>query len=469
MTEKMKFKMKRKNLLIALSTIIIFVIVCMVLTNQKGSAVYNQLRKHADQIKVVDTHEHQFMLKKTEDFSADFPYIVRSSYLIADIWSAGIIYHNPDDYDVTNIDTIWDLYGKYLDYTRSTSYYGHLLRGFKKLYNLKDNSFTKENTSELSKKIAANYKNYPEWFDRAFKKAGYEVMFVHQIWDPYNVDLDERYFALVFDINGPVSLASHKPGKGEIPLFVYKEAHDAGYEINSLDDYLVFCDFLFKRNIENRAVCLKNSMAYTRTLHFEEVPYKEAAVLFEKNSSELTDSEAKKLEDFVFHWFIKKAIEYDLPIQIHTGYLAGNGNVLENGHPLKLNHLFLKYPDAKFVLFHGGFPWTTEFAALGKMFRNVYLDLVWLPQISREEAVRTLEVILDCVPYNKIFWGGDCKFIEESVGSLEYGKDIVSEVLARRVNKGLLSKDVAYEIIDRIFRENAIEVFKLDSKLIHKF
>ena len=99
----------------------------------------------------------------------------------------------------------------------------------------------------------------------------------------------------------------------------------------------------------------------------------------------------------------QKAIENDLPVQIHTGYLAGNGNILDNGQPIKLNNLFLRYPQAKFVLFHGGFPWTGEVAALGKMFPNVYLDLVWLPQISREEAVSSLDVILDSVPYNKLF------------------------------------------------------------------
>lgn len=145
--------------------------------------------------------------------------------------------------------------------------------------------------------------------------------------------------------------------------------------------------------------------------------------------------------------------------------LAGNGNTLDNGKPVKLNNLFLQYPQAKFILFHGGFPWTVEYAALGKMFPNVYLDLVWLPQISREEAVNVLDVMFDCVPYNKFFWGGDCGLIEESVGSLEFAKDVVSEVFAKRVARGLLTEDPALEIVDRIFRENAIEVFKLQEKL----
>jgi len=70
--------------------------------------------------------------------------------------------------------------------------------------------------------------------------------------------------------------------------------------------------------------------------------------------------------------------------------LAGNGNTLANSKPVKLNNLFLRYDEAKFVLFHGGFPWTGEFISLGKMFPNVYLDIVWLPQISKQRAIRPL-------------------------------------------------------------------------------
>jgi len=46
---------------------------------------------------------------------------------------------------------------------------------------------------------------------------------------------------------------------------------------------------------------------------------------------------------------------------------------------------------------------------------------------------------------------------------------VVSEVLARRVARGLLTEDLALEIVDRIFRENAIEVFKLEKKLGESF
>ena len=67
------------------------------------------------------------------------------------------------------------------------------------------------------------------------------------------------------------------------------------------------------------------------------------------------------------------------------------------------------------------------------------------------------------------FGGGDCAFIEESTGSLEYAKSVVAETLAKRIDRGLLTKDVASDIANSIFRENAIEVFQLEEKLGRSF
>jgi len=447
--------------------IILILLMCQCSNNE--SSVYSTIRNHADEVKVIDAHEHQHWPEEYGNHNFGFYHLIAASYLAADVVSAGGEGFNMDVLDSLSTDDLWDKYGEALDYTRNTSYYGHFVKGFKQLYDFDDLSFTRDNIAELSTIIEENYKDYRKWFDEAFNKAGFEIMFIDQYWNPFNTDIDERYYALVFNINALIQASSRRPEKGSEPGQFTEEAIRDGYEINDLDDYLAFCDYLFKKNIDNKVVCLKNSQAYSRTLFYEDVPYEEATLLFKKPSSQQSPEESKKIEDFMFHWIIRKSIEYDLPIQIHTGYLAGNGNVLDNGQPIKLNNLFLKYPEAKFVLFHGGFPWTGEYAALGKMFPNVYLDIVWLPQISREEALQSLDVMFDCVPYNKFFWGGDCHFIEESTGSLEYAKDVVSEVLAKRVKRELLTEEVAFDIVDRIFRENAIDVFKLEEKLDREF
>jgi len=364
-----------------------------------------------------------------------------------------------------DLEELWETFGQYLDFSQNTSYYSQFLKGFQILYEFHDSRFTKEGISSLSEQITTNYQDRYAWYEKAFEKAGFEIMLVDQYWAPFNTDLNSRFFALVFNINNLVSATTQRTVKyrEDAPLSasLFKLAEHEGYSITTLDDYLAFASHLFQKFSDRNAVCIKNSMAYGRTLYYEDIPYERAKELFSRDSFSFTQEEKKALEDFMFHWICKKSIELDLPIQIHTGYLAGNGNNLENGRPTKLNNLFLKFREARFSLFHGGYPWTGEFAALGKMFPNVYLDLVWLPQISREAAVKGLDEMLDCVPYNKFFWGGDCHYIEESTGSLEFGKSVVAEVLAKRMDRGLMTEDLAKDVAQKIFRDNALRFFKL--------
>lgn len=428
-------------------------------------STYERILEYSNGILVVNTHEHQHEPEEYDIDTLNFFHLLHTTYLMQDLVSAGGNRLEFKEIDSLPLDDQWELFGDPLDFSRATSYYGHFIKGFQKLYDFDEMYFTASNIKGLSAQVESNYSDFDNWYAKAFEKAGFEIMFNDQYWNPFNVDIDTRYFALVFHINAIVYDIARRPEHGGGISRTYKHASNDGFEISSLRDYLSYCDFLFQKNLDQNVVCVKNSMAYGRSLDYNEVSLGEAELLYNKPSSQLTKQERKDLEDFLFHWIIKKSIEYELPIQIHTGYLAGSGNVLENGKPTKLNNLFLKYRDARFVLFHGGYPWTSDFVALGKMFPNVYLDLVWLPQISREKAVLTLDEMLDCVPYNKIFWGGDCAFIEESTGSLEFAKSVVAETLAKRIERGLLTEDAACEIAERIFRTNAIEVFRLNEKL----
>ena len=176
--------------------------------------------------------------------------------------------------------------------------------------------------------------------------------------------------------------------------------------IRNLDDYVDYVGVMFDRALEKKAVGIKNSFAYMRSLQYEDVPFRVASALFDKGANAvLTEREEKAVQDFLFHWIIRRAAEVDLPIQIHTGYLSGNGNVLENSRPADLNNIFLQYPEVDFILFHGGYPWTSQAVSLTKAFPNVSIDLVWLPQISKEASVEALEEILDMVPYKQDLLG----------------------------------------------------------------
>jgi hypothetical protein len=422
-----------------------------------------RLRNYADKVKVIDTHSHMHFPQEYGDHEFSLYHLIGHNYMMGDLISAGSVGYDLNELDTITPEDFWAKYGKALDYCRSTSYYGYFVRGLQKLYGFKEIELTSENIGALASQVKEKNRDEVAWFDEAFTAAGFDLMFL--CTSRFTIPLDKKYYVVSYYINRYILQAARKPATGSELKDMYLEASEEGYKMENLDKYLDFCDHMLKKYIDNRGVCIKNSLAYSRTLYYEDVPYEEAKRLYAKPSAALSAAEAKKIEDFMFHWFIRKSVEYDLPVQIHTGYLGDNGNTIENSYPLKLNNLFLQYPKARFILFHGGFPWTGEFTALGKMFPNVYLDLVWLPQISREKAVQSLDVMLDCVPYNKLFWGGDCNNIEGEVGALEYAKDVVAEVLAKRVKRGLLTEGVAMEIIDRIFRENAVEMFKLEKYL----
>jgi uncharacterized protein len=435
------------------------------------STIQRSLRDYIDTIKVVNAHEHQRWPPEFEGRAVNFYMQLAYSYLYSDLVSAGapaVDFSKPDAVLQGDLEALWKKYGPALEFSRNTSFYGVFLAGFKLLYGFPDSSFTEKNIGVLSAQIAANYGHRTEWYEQAFRRAGFEIMLVDQYWNRFGTGLDNRNFALVLNIDPLVNGISERerltaegaPAENNI----FDRSEKEGKPIHSLDDYLAAADRLFKEFQEHNVVSLKNSLAYNRSLDFNQVPADVASTFFARPSGSLSGTEKKALQDFMFHWIVRKSIALGLPIQIHTGYLYGNGSVLENGRPMKLNNLFLEYPQARFVLFHGGYPWTGEFAALGKMFPNVFLDLVWLPEISREAAVRGLDEMLDTVPYNKFFWGGDCHFIEESAGALVFAKDVVSQVLATRVGRGLLTEDLARDIARHIFRDNAIRFFKLKLK-----
>ena len=126
-----------------------------------------------------------------------------------------------------------------------------------------------------------------------------------------------------------------------------------------------------------------------------------------------------------------------------------------------LNTLFLEHPDAKFDVFHGGYPYTSELAALAKSFPNVYLNMCWLPLISPTVARRCLHEWIETVPQSKLLWGGDCQIVEETYGHTLVMREIVAQVLKEKVESGYFGLEVAEEIAVRILRQNAIDLYRL--------
>jgi uncharacterized protein len=440
-----------KKYLIILSTIIF---------TSCQESTYDNIKSYLDTIEIVDTHEH---LQIPAD-SNNFFLFNTVSYFASDITSAGAPSYSDLQKYKFNSDSLWNKFGKYYFYSRATSYHEQFMNSLRILYGYEKPYVLKEDVQYLYDRMLINhYRNYDQWFDEVFKKANFKTMLLDQYWNHFNTKIDTRYYQLVCNISTCVMLvneaAENKKITSEKNLLKLIKQEELITE--SLDDYLKMVDSVIDIFKKSGAVCLKNVLAYSRSIYFEDVDYETAVSIYNK-SAPLSREEQKKLQDYVFHHIVRQAIKLDLPVQIHTGYLAGNRGWLDNGQPMKLLNLFIKYPKARFILFHGGYPWTGDFVALGKQFSNVYLDLVWLPQISKTSAIKTLHEMLDAMPYNKVMWGGDVLIIDDVVGSLELCKEVVATVLSERIDKGWMTEEMAMEIALRIFRDNAMEVYKLE-------
>ncbi len=320
---------------------------------------------------------------------------------------------------------------------------------------------TREDFLKLSEQTDRNFQNYPQWLDSVCRKCNIQLMLTDQVWAPFNPNTGSDYFRYVFRIDQLVLDVARSARQQQIVNAAALELLGReAMEITGLNSYIAYVDDVLEKVVENNAVCLKVGLAYHRYLDFSKVESGTAERIF--NSRERSDKETKLLQDYVFNHIMDRAIEYGLTVQIHTGYRHGNSSMLDTGEPMQLLSLLKRYPDARFVLFHGAYPWTGEFIVMGKNYPNVYLDLVWLSQLSRTAAIRTLHEMLDAVPYNKICWGGDVGYIDDAAGSLELGREVVATVLIERMDRGWISREVAEDIALRIFRENAIDIYNLD-------
>lgn len=211
------------------------------------------------------------------------------------------------------------------------------------------------------------------------------------------------------------------------------------------------------------AVALKTVTPYYRGFDYEEVSEREAKNAFE-TAVETNSPKQKLVEDYMFHFVVRKAIELHLPIQIHTGLLAWNTITLKHCNPSALNPIFMRYPKGKFILFHGGYPFADETGTLVKAFPNVFLDFCWLPWISLTLTKRFLRTWLDIVPNNKLMWGGDAHRAECIHGHWLIARQGIVEVLSEKVVTGILRYEDAERILRGMLRNNAIRTLKLDLK-----
>ncbi len=404
-------------------------------------SVLTKIYDEISTIWAIDTHEHIYPYKVIAGKRLDIFEIMKMSYVS---WITNI----PKEKDYQRLT-------ESLKRVRGSAFLRSYIRAIKDIYNIDISDLDEVSLRVVSEKISRAYHNR-EWQKEILRKrARVEKCILDPYWNIWIEEYDKELFVLALRIN--MFLFGYnreaRDHNGNSPYFL---ADKLKFNIESFDDYLEFIDFIFKIVKKRGYICLKSALAYDRDLYFENVSEEEAKQAFGKGEKEVSEREKRKFGDFIMHYILSKAEEYSLPIQIHTGLAR-----IEGSSPMNLVNLFRQYPDVKFILFHGGYPWTSEVCALALSFPNVYVDLCWLPIISPSIARKLLKELIEVTGGYKIMWGGDCWVVEEAYGALSTMRELLAKVLAEYVEEGYFYLNDALDIAERILRLNAKEVFKM--------
>lgn len=423
------------------------------------NALQSSIRTALDEMRWVDHHDHvgeQFHEPPITEM--DLPYFLTHTYLNGDLISAGISAdffaeekwtYLKEGRDET--EARWEELLPYLGPVRSTIYYRYLLIALRELYDWQGEEVDEGDWRALSDRIREESRKGPEWALSIVDRMGIEKILLDAGWwslESIPAMHGDPHFAQIVRMD-PLIM-------GEME-FVEKLA---GGPVHSFARYVQTLDEAFEHAVRDGAVGVKSGLAYQRSLYYERVPLSEAERIWTKGLNNVSARERKAFQDAMMHAVCERCALYRLPFQIHSGIQAGNFNTLANANPLHLTNLFQTYPDVRFDLFHGGYPFTGEAGLMAKYFPNVYVNGCWLTHISPAAYKRALDEWIEIVPGNKIFaWGGDHRIIDHSYASLLLAKDLIAEVLARKVANGYFSERVALQLAERIVGQNVWQVY----------
>jgi hypothetical protein len=157
------------------------------------------------------------------------------------------------------------------------------------------------------------------------------------------------------------------------------------------------------------------------------------------------------------------ARDLDLPVQLHTGHMAGIRNRVDKTNAAHLASVLELHRDVYFDLFHGNWPYLGDLLFLGKNYPNVALDCCWLHIIDPDYAAALLERSVLTLPHTKVHgFGGDYGDVPEYVaGHLQIARENIAGTLAHLVERGWLDEGEAIQLAADWLFNNPNRTFKL--------
>ncbi|MCX7796361.1 MAG: amidohydrolase [bacterium] len=427
--------------------------------------LFSELYSRIEKLPVIDCHEH--IMGPKEELSIREPIAsLINGYIQSDLLSAGI---SPQELDILNDNSIdtekkWGIFKRFWEQIQFTAYAKVTKLIVRDIYG--EEKISLEALNRIREKIIQPTK---ENYDALLDKANIKLLLSDILWD---LDTLKKFIEGRFPYYDRIKFLFSLPQfHNNIRNFEFIQRVGAllNRHITSLDDYLEVVYELLKRAKEKGVVGIKDQSAYSRSLDYRLVTRYEAETLFNKILSDPRNSlgwpEAKPLDDYLFHQFMNFARELKLPVQIHTGHMAGIRNRIEKTNAVLLSSILELYQDVNFDLFHGNWPYIGEILFLGKNYPNVYMDFCWVniidPMYSEELYCRAILTL----PYTKVNgFGGDYFDVPEYIVShLKIAKENMTRALVNLIKMGWINEDSAINIAKSWLFENPKRLFNLDA------
>jgi predicted TIM-barrel fold metal-dependent hydrolase len=236
-----------------------------------------------------------------------------------------------------------------------------------------------------------------------------------------------------------------------------------GESLNSLNEIKNGLRKLIEKYRKKGAVGIKLAHAYERTLFSEKVSYEEASIIYYRflKGNKLNSKEKIRLQDHIIFYLADLCEELGLVFQIHTGVQKTWANITDS-NPLHLIPLILSHPKVRFDLLHAGYPYSREIGMLGKHYPNVWLNMAWMYIVTMEGSRQSLSEWIDLVPGDRILGFGSDVLLPETIYShLLMARSCIADVLTKKVKRDFLSKEVAFDLVHKILKENPTELYSL--------
>lgn len=429
---------------------------------KSNAKCYDELKEYIDSIPLIDCHDHtDICFPKYEDPIQ----VIISGYFLSDIISASSEKDAEflQKYDIP-LEQRWPVFEKAWKRTCHTGYAQVAKRVLKKFYGI--SSVNLESLKQMQDKLLdlQDEKLFTSILDEAKIVARLE-----------NVHLDLKTVC-----DGSAKLSPRARLVISLPEFhnitTYEEILKFGLvvdrTITNLDEYLAVCLQIFQAYKQFGAVAFKDQAAYTRTIEYGNPTRTEAEKVFNwivadpRRKAAYPDGN-RPLDDFLFHEFMRMARDLDLPVQLHTGHMAGVRDDIEKTNAIKLRSVLELHRDVRFDLFHANWPYSGELLFLAKNYPNVTIDFCWANIIDPIYCQRMFEQVLSCVPHGKIHaYGSDfggC--VDRAWAHASIARENITIALSKMVDEEYIDVDDAKQIAYAWLFANANEFFRLDIKL----